>query len=146
MRPHRDASARERGSANAPRLAIMCAMSTKSKQGPPREEPLQLGGHRGLWGAFAGLITAVLIAYPLSASIAFATHPATQRLFGGRLESASQAGFQAFWWVIALACLALPFLVGFGIAAMSSRTIIVIGAIVVIFLILVLLLGQVFAF
>ena len=125
---------------------MLCRMSTKSRQGPHPEAPLEIGGHRGLWGAFAGLITAVLIAYPLSASVAFATHPTTQRLFGGRLESASQAGFQAFWWVIALACLALPFIVGFGIAKMSTRTIIVIGSVVVLFLILVLVLGQVFAF
>lgn len=121
-------------------------MSTKSTQGPQSEETLQIGGHRGLWGAFAGLIVAVLIAYPLSASVAFATHPATQRLFGGRLETASQAGFQAFWWIIALLCLALPFIVGFGIAKMSTRTILVIGAIVAIFLILVLVFGQLFAF
>lgn len=121
-------------------------MSTKSRQGPRRDESLQLGAHRGLWGAFAGLITAVLIAYPLSASIAFATHPATQRLFGGRLEAASQGGFQAFWWVIALGCLALPFIVGFGIARMSARTLLVIAGIVVVFLILVIVLGQVFLF
>ena len=123
---------------------MLCAMSTKSKQGPHREETLHLGAHRGMWGAFAGLITAVLIAYPLSASVAFATHPATQKLFGERLASASQAGFQAFWWIIALGCLALPFIVGFGIARMSARTLVIIGAVVVIFLILVLVLGQMF--
>lgn len=125
---------------------MLCGMSTKSKQAPHQEEALHLGAHRGMWGAFAGLITAVLIAYPLSASVAFATHPATQKLFGERLASASQAGFQAFWWVIALGCLALPFIVGFGIAKMSARTLVVIGAVVVIFLILVLVLGQVFLF
>lgn len=123
-------------------------MSTKSKQGPHREETLDIGagGGRGHWGAFAGLIVAVLIAYPLSACIAFATHPATQRLFGGRLESASQAGYQAFWWILALMCLALPFLVGFGIAKLSTRSLAVIGAIVALFLILVIVLGQMFAF
>lgn len=125
---------------------MLCAMSTKSKQVPHREETLHLGAHRGMWGAFAGLITAVLIAYPLSASIAFATHPATQRLFGGRLESASQGGFQAFWWIVALGCLALPFIVGFGIARMSARTLVIIGGIVVVFLILVIVLGQMFLF
>ncbi len=125
---------------------MLCAMSTKSKQGPHQEETLHLGAHRGMWGAFAGLITAVLIAYPLSASVAFATHPATQKLFGERLASASQAGFQAFWWIIALGCLALPFIVGFGIARMSARTLVIIGAVVVIFLILVLVLGQMFLF
>jgi amino acid transporter len=121
-------------------------MSTKSRQGPHQETTLQIGDRRGLWGALAGLITAVLIAYPLSASVAFATHPATQRLFGGRLESTSQFGFQAFWWVVALACLALPFIVGFGIAKLSTRTVAVIGAVVVLIIILMLILGQLFAF
>jgi len=124
----------------------MCAMSTKSRQAPHQEETLHLGAHRGMWGAFAGLITAVLIAYPLSASVAFATHPATQKLFGERLASASQAGFQAFWWIIALGCLALPFIVGFGIAKLSGRTLGVLTGIVAIFIILVLVLGQLFAF
>lgn len=121
-------------------------MSTKSRQGPHREEALDIGVGRGHWGAFAGLIVAVLIAYPLSACIAFATHPATQRLFGGRLESASQFGYQAFWWILALTCLALPFLVGFGIAKLSTRTLAVIGGIVGVLLILVVVFGQVFAF
>lgn len=110
------------------------------------EETLHVGGSRGMWGAFAGLITAVLIAYPLSASVAFATHPATRNLFGGRLGAASAAGYAAFWWVIALGCLALPFLVGFGIAKLSRTTVTVIGGIIVIFLIAVLVLGQLFAF
>ncbi|MEV8213856.1 hypothetical protein [Leifsonia sp. NPDC077715] len=121
-------------------------MSTKSRQGPHQEETLQLGDKRGLWGAFAGLITAVLIAYPLSACIAFATHPQTQRLFGGRLESASAAGFAAFWWVLALGCIALPFLVGFGIARLSGRAMIVMITIVVLFIIAVVVLGQMFVF
>jgi hypothetical protein len=121
-------------------------MSTKSRQGPHRETTLQVGVGRGHWGAFAGLIVAVLIAYPLSACLAFATHPATQKLFGGRLESASQAGFQAFWWILALLCIALPFIVGFGIARLSTRTLAVVGGIVVVFLILVIVLGQLFAF
>ncbi|WP_431279273.1 hypothetical protein [Leifsonia poae] len=125
-------------------------MSTKSRQGPHRETTLDLDSGkrvgRSHWGVLAGLIVAVLIAYPLAACVAFATHPATQRLFGGRLESASQAGFQAFWWILALGCLALPFLVGFGIAKLSSRTLAVVGSIVVIFLILVIVLGQIFVF
>gem|GEM_PF-686003 len=127
-------------------LAMLCAMSTKSRQGPHREETLQLGEKRGLWGAFAGLITAVLIAYPLSACIAFATHPTTQKLFGGRLESASAGGFAAFWWLLALGCLALPFLVGFGVARLSSRAIIVIATVIVLFIIAVVILGQLFVF
>jgi hypothetical protein len=121
-------------------------MSTKSRQGPHQEETLQVGDHRGLWGGLAGLITAVLIAYPLSASVAFATHPATQKLFGGRLEGASAGGYAAFWWVVALGCLALPFIVGFGISRLSSRTLVVIGAVVVLLVILLMVLGQLFAF
>ena len=121
-------------------------MSTKSRQAPERETTLQLHGSRGLWGAFAGLITAVLIAYPLAACVAFATHPASQRLFGGRLEQASQGGFATFWWVLALLCLSLPFIVGFGIARLSGRTVGVIAAVVVVFLILVMVLGQLFVF
>ncbi len=123
-------------------------MSTKSKQGPKQEEHgLDIeGGHRGLWGFFAGLIVAVLIAYPLSASVAFATHPQTQNLFGGRLESASQGGYQAFWWTIAIMCLALPFIVGYGIARLSNRTVGILAGVVVVFLILVIVLGQLFAF
>jgi hypothetical protein len=125
---------------------MLCRMSTKSRQAPHHEETLQLGDKRGLWGAFAGLITAVLIAYPLSASVAFATHPATQKLFGGRLESASAGGYAAFWWILALGCLALPFIVGFGIARLSTKTIFTIAGVVVVFIILVLVLGQMFAF
>jgi amino acid transporter len=121
-------------------------MSTKSKQGPHQETTLQLGDKRGLWGAFAGLIVAVLIAYPLSVCVAYATHPGTQKLFGGRLESASQAGYQAFWWILALLCLSLPFIVGFGIAKLSARTVGIIAAVVVVFLILVIVLGQLFVF
>jgi amino acid transporter len=125
---------------------MLWRMSTKSRQGPHQESTLEIRDRRGLWGALAGLVTAVLIAYPLSASIAFATHPATQALFGGRLEDASQVGFRLFWWVMALACLALPFIVGFGIAKLSARTVTVIGAVVVILLILLIVLGQLFAF
>ncbi len=122
-------------------------MSTKSKQGPHQVRALNIeNGHRGQWGAFAGLIVAVLIAYPLSAAIAFATHPSTQNLFGGRLASTSQGGYQAFWWIIALLCASLPFIVGFGIAKLSNRTIGILTGVVAIFLILIIVLGQLFAF
>lgn len=122
-------------------------MSTKSKQGPKQERGLDIeNGHRGQWGFFAGLIVAVLIAYPLSAAVAFATHPSTQKLFGERLQSASQGGYQAFWWVIALLCAALPFIVGFGIARLSNRTLGVLTGVVAVLIIAVLVLGQLFAF
>ena len=100
----------------------------------------------GLWGAFAGVIVAALIAFPLSAAFSFATHPATQRLFGGRLESASQFGYSLFWWILTLLIASLPFLVGFGIAKMSTRTLTIAGAVVAVFVILILVLGQMFVF
>lgn len=100
----------------------------------------------GLWGAFAGVIVAALIAFPLSAALSFATHPATQRLFTGRLESASQFGYSLFWWVLVLLIASLPFLVGFGIAKMDKRTLTIAGAVVAVFVILILVLGQMFVF
>ncbi|MFE4952374.1 hypothetical protein ACFQ9V_19890 [Leifsonia sp. NPDC056665] len=99
-----------------------------------------------MWGVLAGVIAAALVAYPLAACIAFATHPATRRLFGERLSSASQAGFQAFWWVTALLCAALPLAVGFGIARLSGRVLAVVGAGVALLVVLVVVLAQFFAF
>jgi len=103
-------------------------------------------GRTGWWGAFVGLIVAVLIAFPLSASIAFATHPATQRLFGEHLAEASRAGFQTFWWLLALILAALPFLVGFGIAKLSDKGLAIAGGVVVVFVIAVVVMGQMFVF
>ncbi len=100
----------------------------------------------GLWGAFAGVIVAALIAFPLSAAVSFATNPATQRLFGGRLESASQFGYQLFWWLMVALIASLPFLVGFGIAKMSARGLTIIGAIVAVLVIMVVVLGQLYVF
>lgn len=103
-------------------------------------------GRTGWWGAFVGLVVAVLIAFPLSASIAFATHPVTQRLFGEHLAEASRAGFQMFWWLLALVLAALPFLVGFGIAKLSDTGLAVAGGVVVVFVVAVVVLGQMFVF
>lgn len=100
----------------------------------------------GWWGAFAGLITAVLIAFPLSTTFAFATHPATQRLFGGRLEQASQFGYAAFWWILTVVIAALPFVVGFGIAKASARGLAVLSAVVAVVVIVIVLLGQLFVY
>lgn len=100
----------------------------------------------GWWGAFAGLITAVLIAFPLSTAFAYATHPATQRLFGGRLEEASQVGYAAFWWILTLVIAALPFIVGFGIAKLSGRGLTVLAAIVAVVVIVIVVLGQLFVY
>jgi hypothetical protein len=108
-------------------------------------EPLH--GSRGMWGAFAGVITAALIAFPLSACVAFATHPASRKLFGERLANASAPGFSAFWWLLALVCAALPFLVGFGIARVSSRRSIgVLVGIVALVVIAVVVLGLLFVY
>ncbi|RZU64461.1 hypothetical protein EV379_0756 [Microterricola gilva] len=101
---------------------------------------------QGLWGAFAGLIVAVLIAFPLSAAWAFATHPTSQKLFGGRLEETSQFGYSLFWWLMVLLIASLPFLVGFGIAKLSSKGLAIAGAIIAVFIILILVLGQLFVF
>jgi Na+/H+-dicarboxylate symporter len=119
-------------------------MSSKSKQGRREEETLQLS--RGMWGWLAGLITLVVIAFPLSAAVAYATHPATRTLFGDRLSSASAVGFSIFWWILALLLIALPFLVGFGVAKLSSRWLTILGVIVVILVVGLVILGQMFAF
>ena len=83
---------------------------------------------------------------PLSASFAFATNPGTQQLFAGRLEDATKAGYQAFWWIVTLLLLALPVLVGYGVAKMSGRALAIVGAIVALFVIAIMVLGQVFIF
>ncbi|UUT34937.1 hypothetical protein [Microbacterium elymi] len=105
-----------------------------------------LGERSGLWGALIGLIVAALIAAPLSGAVAFATHPLARTLFDGRLGQTSAAGFSTFWWVVALLLAALPFLVGFGIARLSVKTIGVICAIVAVFVIAIVVLGQLFLF
>jgi len=101
---------------------------------------------RGWWGAFAGLITAVLIAFPLSTTLAIATHPIDQRLLGGPLENASHGWFAAFWWLLTLLIASLPFLVGFGIARMSARGLTVVASIVAVIVIVIVVLGQLFVF
>jgi amino acid transporter len=126
----------------------------RSSQGRPGqsqshqpEETLNLGeGKSGLWGALAGLIVAALIAVPLSAAFAFATHPTSQQLFAGRLEEATQGGYVAFWWIVTLLLVGLPFLVGFGVAKLSVRALAIVGGIVVLFVIAILVLGQLFVF
>ena len=126
----------------------------RSSQGRPvqsqshqPEETLNLGeGKSGLWGALAGVIVAALIAVPLSAAFAFATHPTSQQLFAGRLEEASQGGYVAFWWFVTLLLAALPFLVGFGVAKLSVRALVIVGAVVALFVIAIMVLGQLFVF
>jgi amino acid transporter len=110
------------------------------------DDSLSLGNKSGLWGALIGLIVAAFIAVPLSAAVSFATHPATRQLFAGRLSVATQGGYQAFWWAVALLLAALPFLVGFGVAKMSSKTLITVGAIVLLLVAAIIILGNLFVF
>lgn len=119
-------------------------MSSKSKQTQKHEETAHVD--RGVMGLLAGVITAVIIAFPLSAAIAYATHPATRSLFGSHLSNTSAAGFAAFWWILALLLVSLPFLVGFGITKMTARGLAIFGVIVVILVIALVVLGQLFAF
>ena len=103
-------------------------------------------GSPGLWGALIGLIIFAFVAVPISAAVRFATHPATQQLFGGRLEEATTGGYVAFWWTVAILLLALPFLVGWAVAKLSGRTLVIVGAILVLFFIAILIMGQLFVF
>jgi hypothetical protein len=101
---------------------------------------------RGWWGAFAGLITGVLIAFPLSITFAVASHPASQRLLGGPIASASHGWFATFWWLLTLLLAALPFIVGFGIAKLSSKGLAILSAIVAVFVIAIVVLGQLYVY
>ncbi|MHC2999384.1 hypothetical protein [Microbacterium sp. HJ5] len=103
-------------------------------------------GSPGLWGALIGLIIFAFVAVPISAAVRFATHPSTQQLFGGRLEDATTGGYVAFWWIVALLLLALPFLVGWAVAKLSGRTLAIVGGILVLFFIAILIMGQLFVF
>lgn len=103
-------------------------------------------GRSGLWGALAGLFVFALIAVPLSAAFSFATHPNTQQLFAGRLDEISPGGYVAFWWIVTIFLLALPFLVGYAIARLSGRSLVIVGAVIALFVIAILVLGQMFVF
>ncbi|MFB9307849.1 amino acid transporter [Agromyces hippuratus] len=100
----------------------------------------------GLWGALAGLIVFALIAIPLSAAFTFATTPHSQQLFAGRLSDATQGGYQFFWWTVTIFLFALPFLVGYGVAKLSVKSLTIVGAVIVLFVIAIMVLGQVFVF
>lgn len=103
-------------------------------------------GSPGLWGALIGLVVLAFVAVPISAAVSFATHPATQQLFGGRLADATTGGYVAFWWLVAIFLFALPFLVGWGVAKLSGKTLGIIAAIVGLFFIATLVLGQLYVF
>ncbi|MDY0910653.1 hypothetical protein [Microbacterium sp. CFBP9034] len=101
-------------------------------------------GSPGLWGALIGLIVFAFVAVPITTAVSFATHPASQQLFGGRLEEASLAGYTTFWWLVAALLLAIPFLVGFGVAKLSGKTLGIITAILAVFFIAILIFGQLY--
>lgn len=112
----------------------------------PRGGVLSGNGSSTLWGVLVGLVVFVFVSVPISAAVSFATHPGTQQLFGGRLEDATTGGYVAFWWIVAIGLFAVPFLAGWGVARLSGRTLAVIGAIVALFFVAVLVLGQLFVF
>lgn len=103
-------------------------------------------GSPALWGTLVGLIVFTLVAVPISAAVRYATHPLSQQLFAGRLSEATTGGYVAFWWIVAIGLFALPFLVGWGVAKLSTRTLSVIAVIVGVFFLLVMILGQAFVF
>lgn len=94
------------------------------------------------WGLFAGIILAALIAYPLSAAVAFATHPLTQRLFGDVLNDVDRVGFQLFWWTTAILLASLPIAAGFAVARMSKQGLKILAAVVAVLVIAVVVLAQ----
>ncbi|MDL9979936.1 hypothetical protein [Microbacterium candidum] len=120
--------------------------STQRKEEPHGGVLSEDTGHSGMWGFLIGIIVAAFIAVPLSAAVAFATHPTTQAMFGVHLKNASSGGYAAFWWTVALFLLALPFLIGFGVAKLSGRTLGIIAGIVILFIIAFVILGQLFLF
>jgi len=121
--------------------------SGKQQQEPELHGGVLSGnGSPALWGSLIGLIVFAFVAVPISAAVRFATHPATQQLFGGRLSDATQGGYVAFWWIVAIFLLALPFLVGWGVAKLSGKTLAIIAGIVGLFFVVTLVMGQLFVF
>ncbi len=122
-------------------------MSSKGSSAAKREAAMDITeGKSGLWGWLAGLVVLALIAVPLSAAFAFATHPHSQQLFAGRLEEVGTGAYQAFWWLVTIFLVALPILVGYAIAKLSARSLAIVGAIVALVVIARLVLGQLFVF
>ncbi|MFE5408633.1 hypothetical protein [Microbacterium sp. NPDC056569] len=123
-------------------------MASGKQQQKPEPElhggVLSGGGSATLWGWLIGLVVFVFVAVPISIAVRFATHPATQQLFGGRLEDATSGAYSAFWWIVALFLFAIPVLVGWGVAKLSGRTLAIIVGIVAVFFIAILIFGQLF--
>ena len=121
--------------------------SSTQQASSQHEEGLNITeGKSGLWGFLAGVFVFALIAVPLSAAFSFATHPNTQQLFAGRLDEMSPGGYVAFWWVVTIFLVALPFLVGYAIARRSGRSVAIVGGIIAVFVIAILVMGQMFVF
>ena len=57
------------------------------QQDAPHGGVLSGNGSPALWGALLGLIIFAFVAVPISAAVRFATHPATQQLFGGQVPA-----------------------------------------------------------
>ncbi|PJJ65200.1 hypothetical protein [Compostimonas suwonensis] len=122
-------------------------MSTKSRQGPHREEVEHIPhAGSGWWGVFAGVITLTIVSVPLSAAFAFATNPNTQQLFAGRLADDTQLGYSLFWWAVTILLLALPFLVGFGIASLRGKGLGIAAGIIALFVVVIVVLGRLYVF
>lgn len=111
-----------------------------------RDEALSLRDGSKLTGLMVGLLVAVGILTPLISAIGFATHPYTQRLFGGRLADASQVGYVVFWWVVAIILAALPFAVGWAVDRLNRRGLAIVASVFTVVVIAALVLGIVFVF
>ncbi len=136
------------GDGRGPRAARVMPMASGKQQHQPEPElhggVLAGNGSPVLWGWLIGLVVFAFVAVPISIAVRFATHPATQQLFGGRLEEASSAGYSTFWWIIAIFLFAVPVLIGWGVAKLSGRTLGIIVAILAVFFIAILIFGQLF--
>jgi hypothetical protein len=110
------------------------------------QETMSLRSGTPLTGFFVGLIVAVAVIIPIVSAIGFATNPYTRHLFSGRLADTSQAGYAAFWWLVAILLIALPFVVGWAVTKLSHRGLAIVGGIVVLVVIGGLVLGGLFVF
>ena len=115
-------------------------MATKSTRPAVEEDDYDVSSKSTLWGFLSGIIVAAFIAVPLSAAFSFATHPNTQQLFSGWLSNADH--YQLFWWLVTALLVAIPFLVGFAIAKLSGKTLAIVGGIIAVFIIAILIVGQ----
>ena len=110
------------------------------------QETMSVRAGSPLTGFFVGLIVGVAVVLPFTAAIGFATNPYTRHLFSGRLADASQVGYAAFWWLVAIVLGALPFVIGWAVTKLSNRGLAIVGGIVVVVVIVGLVLGGLFVF